>query len=82
MLYLLHFLFILFLEHTFEPVNFLLEFLNGLLSVLGASLGLLKFGGEGLQLLFEFFYTLVGLFFGDFQRFKRVTYNLTSSKRV
>lgn len=49
------------MELTFEPVNLLLELLDGLLGELGAGLGLLQFDRQSLQLALEFFNSLIGL---------------------
>lgn len=46
---------------TFEPVDLLLELLDGLLGKLGAGFGLLQFDRQGLQLALEFLDSLIGL---------------------
>jgi len=46
---------------TFEPVDLLLELLDGLLGELGAGFGFLQFHRQGLQLALEFLDSLVGL---------------------
>lgn len=56
---------------TFEPINLLLEFLDGLLGELGAGFGFLQFYCQGLQLTFEFLDSLIGLFIFSTDQYRR-----------
>merc|ERR1711887_102894 len=55
-----------------QPVHLLLQFLDGLLSELGAGLGLLQLGAQGLDLLLVGLLPLVGLLLGNLQRLEVV----------
>merc|ERR1740128_969036 len=57
------------------PVNLLLQFLDGPLGELGSGLGLLRLGGQGLDLFLVGLLTLVGLLLGHLQGLQVVADN-------